>query len=73
MMLDAVSKRSACLETPAVALQSLAELPEDIKTWTDLNALPQELLKLMVRTASSVESSDILPEIWFSWAAEVVS
>jgi hypothetical protein len=73
LMRDAVNKGSVGLETPAVALQIFAELPKDIKTWTDLNALPQELLKLMVRSAPSVKSSDILPEIWFSRAAEVVS
>ena len=57
---DAVNKGSAGLETPGVALQSLAELPKDIKTWTYLNALSQELLKLMGRTAPDVESSEHL-------------
>ncbi len=60
VMRDAVNKGSAGLETPGVALQSLAELPKDIKTWTYLNALSQELLKLMVRTAPDVESSEHL-------------
>ena len=57
---DAVNKGSAGLETPGVALQSLAELPKDIKTWTYLNALSQEFLKLMVRPAPDVESSEHL-------------
>lgn len=70
---DAVDQESTGHETPAVAFESLVARPKDIKTWTDLNALPQELLKLMVRSAPSVKSSDILPEIWFSRAAEVVS
>jgi maltooligosyltrehalose synthase len=59
-MRNGVDQGSAGLETPGLALQSLAELPKDIKTWTYLNALSQELLKLMVRTVPEVGSSQYL-------------
>jgi len=60
VMRNGVDQGSAGLETPGLALQSLAELPKDIKTWTYLNALSQELLKLMVRTVPDVGSSQYL-------------
>lgn len=72
VMRDAVVQESTGYETPVVAFESLVARPKDIKTWKDINALPQELLKLILRTAPNVESNDILPEIWFSRAAELV-
>jgi maltooligosyltrehalose synthase len=60
VMRDAVDQASAAHETPGMQLQSLIKLPKDIKTWTYLNALSQELLKLMGRTAPDVESSEHL-------------
>jgi hypothetical protein len=57
---DAVDQESTGHETPAVAFESLVARPKDIKTWTDLNALPQELLKLMIRTMPEVGSRQYL-------------
>lgn len=60
VMRDAVDQAGAAHETPVMLAQSLIKLPKDIKTWIDLNALSQKLLKLMVRTAPDVESSEHL-------------
>ncbi len=60
VMRNGVDQGSAGLETPGLAHQSLDKLPKDIKTWAYLNALSQELLKLMVRTVPDVGSSQYL-------------